>query len=97
LTISANTGASLNFGAAGATVAGAVVAVGPTGAEVGGVVGAGVGVAAVLQAERIVDRIKIQATAIMRVVLDLVAFIILLLLDKRGSLLGNEFPFWTNP
>jgi ABC-type dipeptide/oligopeptide/nickel transport system permease subunit len=94
LTSSANTGASLYFGAAaGAAVADGDVAVGTTGAVVAGIVGAAVGVAAGAHAERIVDRIKIQPTALARVVLVFEGFICILLLMRNIPFSETNLPF----
>jgi hypothetical protein len=96
LTRSASIGASLYFGAAVTTgTTGASVVVGNrTGMEVAGLVGAtGTGVAFGVHAERIVERTRIQANAIVRVVLVLDGFICILLLTKSGSIFGNETPF----
>jgi len=84
-------GASLYFGAAavGGGVAGAAVA----GAAVAGaaVAGAGVAVAGV-HAERIVDRTRIQASAIIRVVLVLDGFILFFSSIKSGLSSETKLP-----
>jgi len=84
-------GASLYFGAA--AVGGSVAGGGVAGAGVAVGAGAGVAVGAGVHAERIVVRIKIQATAIVRVVLVLEGFICFLLLNMSRSIFGNKTPF----
>jgi hypothetical protein len=95
-------GASLYFGAAavgGGSAVGSRTGAAVVGAAVAGaaVAGATVGVAAGVQAERTVDRIRIQADAIVRVVFVLEGFICILLLIEIWFILGKQNSLHNGP